>query len=280
PEVVSAQYLPGDSAGEVAGTSESEPISQTEKQEQDAKQRFQEAKSQYIHGLKQTKRSLWYQYKQHKALSRGISQAANLLGKGDIQEIQKGQAALDQLIAKAETATSETELKSQIQDLQKQLQETGSLHQALVAAEMDGTEQLIGLGQTILIILATRQLGRGMARLSTAIAETQAGQRITNLAQQLRQYQLTQSIGRGVQNNVFAWRATKGFAMGAWISTAENAVAAATDEVKPEGHHIKSWAFDALATGLAMGTFTTAASYMGNSIEQNLLKRMLGRYFG
>lgn len=238
------------------------------------------AKHQFIFGLQQAQRALWYQYKQHRAFSRSFSNMAKVAGRGDIVEIEAGQRVIGEMIRQVQEAKTENDIRRQVKHLQKHLREEGKLHLAFRAAEMDGTEQLLGLAQTILIIMATRGALRGLGRLSAALARTQSVQRITQFVSRFKDYRLGQVIHRGMQNNVFAWRATKGFALGAWITTAENGVAVLSDEARPEGDNAKSWALDALSTGLAMGVFTTAASYLGTSLERSLFKRMLGRYFG
>ncbi|MDX1386901.1 MAG: hypothetical protein R3257_04875, partial [bacterium] len=192
-------------------------------------------------------------------------------------QIQRGQEALDELIAKVKEVKTEKELRGQIKNLQSKLNDSGDLHRAFVAAEMDGWEQTIGLGQTIFIILATRQAGKGLTRLGATLKHTQTAAKAAEMAGRLKQYRIGQAVSKGIENNVFAWRAAKGFSLGAWISFAENSVAAITDEVRQPGHY-RGWLLDSLATGLAMGVFSTAASYMGQSLERSLLKRVGERY--
>lgn len=215
---------------------------------------LQEIRGRLLGGLIQAKRSLWYGYKQHRALSRGISQVASWVGQGDIEEIKQGQFALDHLIEKVEAAKDGSRLEAAVRDLQGLLQSEGKLHRALQASEMEGCEQMLGLAQTILILLASRGLLKG----AQAVAKIAPGTGITTLP----------------------GAAVKSFGVGFYLSAAENAVAAASGELRPDGENIFNWIKDSTATGLSMMAtvpFGTLLGHQGASV--GLTRQLTTRYF-
>lgn len=223
-----------------------------------------------IQGLEQTKRSLWFSYKQHRALSRAASYVAAWGEGGDIVEIRRADQWMDDLIACAKKAASQPEMERIVDRLQSGLKEAGVLHRALVAAEMDGCEQLIGLGQSVIVMMATIAATQGLGAVSA----------LGNLGRVAGAVKNIQTVaGRSAQMITLAHRASYGLKMGAWISFAENQIAIQSGEVRQGRDSWWKLGKDSLATGLAMGLFTPLAAEMGLSLERNVLKRLLQRYF-
>lgn len=241
---------------------------------------LQQAVSHFIMGLEQSKRSLWYGYKQHKALSRLGSGAAEWFGAGDKTEIGAANEKIDGLIHQLQEAETKGDVEGVVEQLYASLREEGVLHQAMVVAEMDGIEQMFGLGQTVLIILATTALTGGIA---TAAAAGNAARAAAALANTVRAASAVQKIGRAagaaVETATLAGRAAWGMKMGAWLPTAENLLAVGTGEVRQAGQDtLLSWGKDSLATGLAMGLFTPLAAHAGLALERNVVQRLMQRY--
>ncbi|MBI2980779.1 MAG: hypothetical protein HYY44_00460 [Deltaproteobacteria bacterium] len=96
-----------------------------------------------IDSLVRTKQQLWYGYKQHRTLSRGGSQVRrSMTGGGDITDIQQANRLIDKYLIELQGAYSVDHVEQIVEKLYDSLKEGGPLHAALVAAEMDGTEQL------------------------------------------------------------------------------------------------------------------------------------------
>lgn len=212
--------------------------------------------TQFTLALLQAKRSLWYQYKQHKLASRVASNIADLWGGGDLAEIRKGQKALEEVIGLLKKVENQEDLKSFEKILQKHLSQDGALHLALKAAEMEGWEQVWGLGQTLLILLGTRGIARALS--SSKVLQD----------------------GATVVQEVSHWQKMKrGFVLGAHLSTAENMLAEFSGEVRPLDNNLFSWFKDASATGAAMALVTPLASRLGEGLANRpLVQRWLARY--
>jgi hypothetical protein len=234
---------------------------------------LEDVKSQFIRGLQQAKRSLWYGYKQHKAISRGISRVASWFNSGDIEDIQEGQREIDQVIKRVEAAQDPTEIENAVHQLQDQLREKGKIHLAICAAEMEGNEQLLGLGQTILILLATRGVYQRAAMWKAA----RAGGEVVAEASAVSSGTLGQRIWQGIK--VHPELMVKSFGLGAYLSAAENAVAVSSGEVRSTGEHWLTWGRDSLATAAAMALFAPLTAHYGSSsLSPSLFKRVWARY--
>jgi phosphatidylserine/phosphatidylglycerophosphate/cardiolipin synthase-like enzyme len=207
-----------------------------------------------IDGLEHTKRSLWYQYKQHKAVSRAASNIASLWSGGDMADIRAANGQIDQMIERLKGASTKMEVEAELDQLTQALKEDGILHRAFVAAEMDGYEQLIGITQTVAIILGTTLISGGSG---TAVAVGRAG----FLAQ-------------------FPQMAGYGLKMGAWMGLVENGIAVGTGEVRGKEDNLLSWAKDSAATGMAMALFAPIS--MGATplvASRNAASGLIKRYF-
>lgn len=214
-----------------------------------------EAAAQFIFGLQQTQRSLWYGYKQHKLLSRSGSQIADLVNLGDVSEIREANQVIDGMIERLRRIKNKTELENEIKFLNTQLKADGILHQASVAAEMDAFEQIIGLGQTIAVIAAITFVTQG-AGTEAAVAEA----------------------AEAAQAASWAARAVHGIQTGATLTLAENGISMLSGEVRQGEDTVLSLAKDSLATGVAMGVFTPFGAQVGHSLEKNILQRLFARY--
>lgn len=196
-----------------------------------------EIKNRFLQGLRQAKRSLWFSYKQHRGLSRGMSYlTVQFFDAGDIAEIQAGQRALDYIITHVQEAEDPVQIQKAVRELQGQLEADGKIYLAMAAAEMDGVEQLIGVGQTILILLGTNFILKRLPKISAGTVED-----IKVIAQP--RWGLAKEGGR---------RAGSAFAYGAYLTAAENAVAAVSGEYRPDGEKLKNWLKDSASTGLSM----------------------------
>ncbi|HKX13425.1 MAG TPA: hypothetical protein VJP40_09745, partial [bacterium] len=129
------------------------------------------------------------------------------------------------------------------------IQADGLLYEAFQAAEMDGTEQVLGLVQTVAILLGTAQVTRG----ASLVAE-------------------------GTEAVFLADKMIRGFFWGAYMATAENAVAVSTGEVRTERETIGNWTKDAVSTGTSMALVMPAAGSVGQALEGNALKNLAARY--
>ncbi|MDO8494778.1 MAG: hypothetical protein Q7S68_05525, partial [Deltaproteobacteria bacterium] len=99
-----------------------------------------------IGALQQTKLRLWHGYKQHKSLSRALSQAGKFLKVGsDITDIESACRAIDRLIVKLAECSSPEEVEEVVSEISDLLGPNGALLKALQAAEMEWAEQSLGL---------------------------------------------------------------------------------------------------------------------------------------
>ncbi|HKY63386.1 MAG TPA: hypothetical protein VJR29_08210, partial [bacterium] len=143
------------------------------------------------------------------------------------------------------------EVEAQLERLNELIKPDGILYEAFQAAEMDGTEQVIGLVQTVAIILGTAQATRGA---SLAV--------------------------EGAEAVFLADKMLRGFFWGAYIATAENTIAASTGEVRTERDSLGTWVKDAVSTGASMALVMPAAGSVGQALEGNTLKNLVSRYIG
>ncbi|HKY62435.1 MAG TPA: hypothetical protein VJR29_03370 [bacterium] len=227
--------------------------------------KLKEAVVSLIQGLEQTKQELWYGYKQHKALSRGISNLANLAKAGDIQDIEGANREIDSLIKKLKNAETAEEVQTQVDRLQELLKEGNALHQGLEAAEMSGGEQLLGFIQTLGTILIAATATRGLSLAAQGSAAVARGPAAL-------------SAIRNFITGMTALRPVQGFLWGATMATMENALAVSTGEVRVEKDTIEKWLKDALSTGASMALVTPLAQAGGQSVEKYLLKDLAARY--
>ncbi|HEX5033107.1 MAG TPA: hypothetical protein VFW62_01385, partial [bacterium] len=168
---------------------------------------------------------------------------------GDYAEIDAANIELAKLIENLQGATTKEEVEAQLQRLNELIKPDGILYEAFQAAEMDGTEQVLGLVQTVAIILATAQATRGA---SLAV--------------------------EGAEAVFLADKMLRGFFWGAYMATAENAIAVSTGEVRTERETVGNWTKDAVSTGASMALVMPAAGSVGQALEGNTLKNLAARY--
>ncbi|MCE9624243.1 MAG: hypothetical protein K8R69_02130 [Deltaproteobacteria bacterium] len=214
-------------------------------------------------GLDSAKHQLWYQYKQHKALSRGLSQIAKHgADQGDIQDIEHGARFFDHLIESLHTGALTQKKAGDIQDfLYEAFRPGGVLSKAYQAAEMDGGEQLLSLVQTCLEMVAIAAATEGLG-LSGELAE------------------VGQGLNRISRMESFAQGAWVGFGRGATLSLSENALAVASGEVRQGPETLSSWVKDAVATGGAMSLSNgVQRTFLQQpQVQQGLMQNLIARY--
>ncbi|HKY64626.1 MAG TPA: HEAT repeat domain-containing protein, partial [bacterium] len=171
------------------------------------------------------------------------------LAVGDYAEIDAANIELAKLIESLQGAETKEEVEAQLERLNELIKPDGILYEAFQAAEMDGTEQVIGLVQTVAMILGTAQATRGA---SLAV--------------------------EGAEAVFLADKMLRGFFWGAYIATAENAVATTTGEVRTERDTIETWVKDAVSTGASMALVMPAAGSVGQALEGNTLRNLATRY--
>ncbi|MBI2082618.1 MAG: hypothetical protein HYT76_03520 [Deltaproteobacteria bacterium] len=228
---------------------------------------LQEGVGQLIDALQQTKLELWQGYQQHKALSRAGSQVRNWWsGEGNITDIQKATSEIDQLIYKLQNAYETEHVEETVKELYEKLKEGGVLYEALIAAEMDGAENLIGLVQTTLEIVIPSLVTGGataLARLGIAGARVKRAVDAANVVNDARK------IGAGT-------RALRGFGIGAYSSTADNLLELGTGGYREGNETLAKFVKDALATGSAMAV--TALARIPKSNHRNIVMRLYQRF--
>ncbi|MCE9625394.1 MAG: AAA family ATPase, partial [Deltaproteobacteria bacterium] len=245
------------------------------------KKEIQASVQSLVEGLEKTKRGLWYGYKQHKLLSRGLSQVADLADQGDVADIRRANSEIDRMIERLEQAKDLAELKREIDHLYKLLKKDGSLHRAFEAAEMDGTEQILGLVQTVAVILATTVATDGLgtaAAVGNAMRVAGTLKNFGSTVAAVRAARAAAGAARAVEAATLGEKVVHGIKTGMTLSVAENAVAVVSGEVRTEKDTILKWLKDAVATGAAMGLVTPFAGAAGEMAHQHVLKRLMQRY--
>ncbi|MBF0106924.1 MAG: FHA domain-containing protein [Deltaproteobacteria bacterium] len=222
-----------------------------------------------IQALSKTKRSLWYAYKQHPALSRMLTQWAENESVGnDVRDIETANLKIDALIWKIAGAKSKEELEPCIKELYELLGPEGVLTRALQAAENDGVEMAMGMVQTILEIVVTSYALAGVG----AIMRLAKGARAAVLAAKnlSRMAKASRVVGKKTKE---AWEA---FKIGANNQLVHNTLALKSGEVRQGSEKVLNWFKDAMATGFSM-VFTALAPGSG-SLGKTALKRFIDRY--
>ncbi len=255
--------------------------------------KVREAATRLMQGLQETKLDLWYGYKQHKYLSRW---AAERYMKPDIIHIREANRQLDAMIERLEAAQTPADLERELKQLYTLLKDpgtlgewfdgTGLLHRAFSAAEMDGTEHLIGLIQTIGIIIGTTLLTEGLGTAGAVANAARTAGALKTVGTTVQTVKSAEAVASLAVNTsklsvtvpTLTARAVHGFKMGVTIATAENVVAVASGEVRHGDDNLLKWVKDAASTGLAMGMFTPFAARTGELLHKNILERIFHRY--
>ncbi|HKX12141.1 MAG TPA: hypothetical protein VJP40_03235, partial [bacterium] len=143
-----------------------------------------------IQDLRGMKRGFWYNYQQRNMLSRGISEKANWVGAGDIASIKEANAEIDSIIADVQKAKTPEEFDKVKARLTAATKSGGKIHEGFKESEMDGTEQMVNLVQTVIEIVAITAVTQGLgtefaaARGVAAFSQTAARTRNIRLAYQ------------------------------------------------------------------------------------------------
>ncbi|MBI2340078.1 MAG: hypothetical protein HYU99_06930, partial [Deltaproteobacteria bacterium] len=234
--------------------------------------------AQFIDGLPETKRSLWYSYKQHKFISRAISNTASLFNRGDIVDIERANALIDEWIDALSRVPTEEMIGQTIEEVFRSLSEGGALYTALVASEMEGIEQTLGLLQTTLILVATSIATSGVAAAAGIAARmAMTGKDLQAARAALLAARTASATVETVDKaDSVLKRMGKAFGYGAYISTAENAIAVGTGEVRGQPDTLVSWGKDALSTGLSMAV--TGALPVSHGGHNNVIGNLFARY--
>lgn len=215
-----------------------------------------------VRELETLRRGLYANYKRHSFLSRAVSNWAHVANMGDIQDIEEGSKEIEEIIGEISRARTKEELSVPIERFLGSLgdREDGRIHKALIAAEMEGTEQLFQLGQTCLLLMVP---GVGKARAAALIAK---------LGRYLGTTRTTIAISRAP--TVMA-RVERGFGLGVYSSVSGNAVEMATSGMRDEADTVASWAKDAIATGASMALTGAlpVSGHGGKSFLQNVIDR-------
>lgn len=214
-------------------------------------------------GLERARQGLSHGYKQHKSLSRGLSQLGQVVNTGDLKDLQAADILLNSLIHQLSQAESRDEVAQVIEALFQSLQEDGTLDRALQAAEMNGTEQFLGLTQTVAVIVGLAYATRGASLVVHGTgALARVGGAVNGAAQVTR-----------------AQRAVQAFRLGAQLSVTENALAVSTGEIRHGPETVQRWFKDALATGGAMALMgAVAPQTLALNHPDHLVKQMWAHY--
>ncbi|MDL1871613.1 VWA domain-containing protein [Deltaproteobacteria bacterium PRO3] len=226
--------------------------------------------------LHKTKHQFWYQYKQHKALSRGASNVASWFGAGDIEDIREANRWIDDCLRRLAGVRAKEDLEEELKGLYRELKKDGRLFAAMEAAEMEGTEQLIGLIQTVAEIAAISLVTQGMGTAGAIANAARAGRAMQGALQTAAG---ARRIGQGAEALAWASKAEYGMKMGMAISATENAVAFGTGEVRQGPETLLAWGKDSLTTGAAMSLFGPLSMGGGSAqVSRNLGKELFHRY--
>jgi len=123
-----------------------------------------------IQGLRDTKRGLWYQYKQQGWLYRGASHLGEarpvLMAIGEDPQIRatiaEANQEIDALIEMLSAASTPEEFEAQVKALTASLNSEGSLHLALKGVDSSGGKELLNIAQIVLEMIATEVVTYGM----------------------------------------------------------------------------------------------------------------------
>jgi len=221
-----------------------------------------------IQGLEQTRHGLWLGYKQHKFISRAASNVASVANAGDIQDIEGAQITLNALMQQLSRVQEPEDLQAVYRDFIEELEEGGSLDRALKAAEMDGTEQTLGLGQTVCLMALGAWATRGISLVAegTGVAARVAG--------------LVQSGQASLAAAGRLGRMGQGAMMGTGIVLAENTLAVASGEARNGPERAKTWLKDITSTAIAMGLSAGLLKLpnLNATQQQGLAKALWARY--
>lgn len=220
---------------------------------------LEDTKTFFVGGLQKVKRQLWHGYKQHCALSRGVSWSADLVDLGDQNTIKTAINYVDGKIKLIQNATTWEQMDSYHKQVVLALSSQGVLTMAEAAAEMEGIEGTLHLMQTTLEIVALALVTSGVGSV-------------------LRSAKGVRDVAAVIQMPKSApWRVVDGFGRGIGISVMENGVHGASGQAGESGD-----INDAIATALSM--CITGLLPVGGTIPIKLgrteVPNVIGRYLG
>lgn len=224
---------------------------------------LEDTKTFFVGGLQKVQRQLWHGYKQHCALSRGISWTADLVDHGDQNTIRTAINYLDGKIKLIQNATTWEQMDSYHKQVVLALSSQGVLTMAEVAAEMEGIEGTLHLMQTTLEIVALALVTSGVG------SALRSAKGVRDVA----------AITRGPKSA--PWRVVDGFGRGIGISVMENGVHGASGQAGESGD-----INDAIATALSMcltGLLPVSGAKpvkLGRTEVPNVIGRYLDQGYG
>lgn len=257
------------------------PVPPLIKDEADSK--LLNAKLRMEQALEATKHELWFNYKQHKAASRFVSNIANLFSAGDIATIREANRQIDVMLNRLEQVKTPHALQVEIEHLYGMLDQDGALHRAFLAAELDGTEQLIGIMQSVALMagitLATRGIGTAPA-VAEALAAGNSMRNLGGLVASTRAAQAAAATVRVVESSELGAKLWQGAKLGMSLSLTENTLAVASREYRPSQDFALAWMKDGMATGIAMGAVSPLLKSTTGHFVKPLGLRLGQRYLG
>ncbi len=198
-----------------------------------------------VQGLRDTKRGLWYQYKQQGWLYRTATHGPSwsphkgymYLGEEDpeIREtIGKANKEIDGLIRRLSAARSPAEVEAQIKILTQSMNSEGPLHKALSGVDASLGKELFSIAQVVIEMFATEIVTAGLGHVAAA-----------GRALKVMSYEAiaTRSIGAGFEAFGSVWQAQK-LAKAGKLAEASKAYEKLFDSVKSVGGEnlmAKSW---------------------------------------
>lgn len=225
--------------------------------------------------LLSTKQSLWTGYKQHRFVSRAMSEWGDeVLNRGDKHDIKRANQKIDEIIKRI-TSENPKDRVAGLQELMEAMQPEGVLFAALAAAENDGGEALLGLVQSMAEELAVSAVTAGAGQLLKLRALMRAGH---SLQEARRMSQVAEGLGSSLSRGDRIIEVTlEGFKHGARSSVVSNAVSYSSGEAREGGETISKWMKDAIATGLSM-SFTGGMAGLDKASTGGITQKLSHAY--
>ncbi|MCC6273541.1 MAG: FHA domain-containing protein [Deltaproteobacteria bacterium] len=239
-----------------------------------------------IQDLRGMKRGFWYNYQQRNFLSRSMSEQGEMVGVGDITSINAANKEIDGLIADLQKAKTTEDFEKIKARMTRATREGGAIHKGFADSEMEGTEQVINLVQTIaeivVITVATQGLGTEAALGRAAATFGQTALRTRNLRMAYQAFSEVRSVAnmaRAAETLEMAnmarygslYREMQGAGRLAALSTEDAAIAKGFQGVFARG---------ANAIGGEVGFASKAASGFKTGATISLTENMIGSLSG
>lgn len=239
-----------------------------------------------IQDLRGMKRGFWYNYQQRNFLSRSMSEQGEMVGVGDITSINAANKEIDGLIADLQKAKTTEDFEKIKARMTRATREGGAIHKGFADSEMEGTEQVINLVQTIaeivVITVATQGLGTEAALGRAAATFGQTALRTRNLRMAYQAFSEVRSVAnmaRAAETLEMAnmarygslYREMQGASRLAALSAEDAAIAKGFQGVFARGAH---------AIGGEVGFASKAASGFKMGATISLTENMIGSLSG